>query len=245
MATTPTYSWPTPDDSDLVRDGALAIRDLGDAIDTTVSDIDQGTTKGDLLVYDGTDYQRLGVGTDDQLLIADSGEATGIKWGTPSSGGMTLLASGTLSGATLDLTSIPQDYNEIKFYFQNGTASTTATVNLEANGASGTAYNYVQLQSSTSTVTVAASQSRFGLSQMGTATGTSSQPGTSGVATFSNYNRPASEARIICYFHIWSRQQLDSDIFMSTRSDGPMTSMQLKLSTGTFTGGTYELWGVK
>jgi hypothetical protein len=37
MATTPTYSWPLPDDTDLVKDGAEAIRDLGNAIDTTVS----------------------------------------------------------------------------------------------------------------------------------------------------------------------------------------------------------------
>ena len=36
MATTPNYSWPTPDDTDLVKDGAEAIRDLGDAIDATV-----------------------------------------------------------------------------------------------------------------------------------------------------------------------------------------------------------------
>ena len=33
MATTPNFGWPTPDDTDLVRDGAAAIRALGDAID--------------------------------------------------------------------------------------------------------------------------------------------------------------------------------------------------------------------
>lgn len=36
MAVTPNYSWPTPDNTDLVRDGAEAIRDLGNAIDATV-----------------------------------------------------------------------------------------------------------------------------------------------------------------------------------------------------------------
>jgi hypothetical protein len=35
MPTTANYSWPTPADTDLVKDGAEAIRDLGDAIDTT------------------------------------------------------------------------------------------------------------------------------------------------------------------------------------------------------------------
>lgn len=36
MATTTNYTWTTPDDTDLVKDGASAIRTLGSAIDTTV-----------------------------------------------------------------------------------------------------------------------------------------------------------------------------------------------------------------
>lgn len=43
------------------------------------------TTKGDVYTYD-TANQRLGVGTDGQVLTADSAEATGLKWATPSSG---------------------------------------------------------------------------------------------------------------------------------------------------------------
>ena len=39
------------------------------------------TTKGDLFTYSTTDA-RLGDGTDGQALIADSAEATGLKWGT-------------------------------------------------------------------------------------------------------------------------------------------------------------------
>ncbi|HEY7821859.1 MAG TPA: hypothetical protein VIG24_03440 [Acidimicrobiia bacterium] len=36
MATTSNFGWTTPDDTDLVRDGAAAIRTLGNAIDATV-----------------------------------------------------------------------------------------------------------------------------------------------------------------------------------------------------------------
>jgi hypothetical protein len=36
MATTTNNGWETPDDTDLVKDGALAIRDLGQDIDTSV-----------------------------------------------------------------------------------------------------------------------------------------------------------------------------------------------------------------
>ena len=42
MAITPNYSWPVPDDTDLVKDGAEAIRDLGNAIDTTVDSLPGG-----------------------------------------------------------------------------------------------------------------------------------------------------------------------------------------------------------
>ena len=36
MATTTNYSWTTPDDTALVKDGAAAIRNLANAIDTTL-----------------------------------------------------------------------------------------------------------------------------------------------------------------------------------------------------------------
>ena len=38
------------------------------------------TTKGDLLLHTGSAHARLGVGTDDYVLVADSGETTGVKW---------------------------------------------------------------------------------------------------------------------------------------------------------------------
>jgi hypothetical protein len=37
MATTTNYGWETPDDTDLVKDGALAMRDLGQDIDTSMA----------------------------------------------------------------------------------------------------------------------------------------------------------------------------------------------------------------
>jgi len=36
MANSPNYGWPEPNDSDYVKNGAEAMRDLGDAIDSTV-----------------------------------------------------------------------------------------------------------------------------------------------------------------------------------------------------------------
>ena len=47
------------------------------------------TTKGDLYTFSTTDA-RLGVGTNGQILTADSTAATGIKWAAPSGGGKVL-----------------------------------------------------------------------------------------------------------------------------------------------------------
>ena len=91
MATTTNYSWTTPDDTDLVKDGASAIRSLGSAIDSTVftnagNAVQKSTidAKGDLLVgtADNT-IARLAVGTNGHTLVADSTESTGLKWAAP------------------------------------------------------------------------------------------------------------------------------------------------------------------
>lgn len=44
MATTSAFGWETPDDTDLVKDGAAAIRTLGNSIDTSMSELKGGTT---------------------------------------------------------------------------------------------------------------------------------------------------------------------------------------------------------
>ena len=44
MATTTNFGWTTPDDTDLVKDGASAIRTLGSGIDTSFLDLKGGTT---------------------------------------------------------------------------------------------------------------------------------------------------------------------------------------------------------
>jgi hypothetical protein len=93
MATTTNYSWTTPDDTALVKDGAAAIRSLGTAIDSTVftnagAAVAKATVdaKGDLIAgtADNT-IARLAVGANNTVLTADSTEATGLKWATPSS----------------------------------------------------------------------------------------------------------------------------------------------------------------
>ncbi len=57
------------------------------------------TTKGDLLAHNASTFTRLGVGANDTLLVADSGEATGIKWSTIDTGSF---ADGAVTTAKLE-----------------------------------------------------------------------------------------------------------------------------------------------
>jgi hypothetical protein len=91
MATSPIYSWPEPDNTDLVKNGALAIRTMGNAIDTTMGTMVAKTivdAKGDIIAATAADtVSRLAVGANNTVLTADSTTATGLKWATPSAGG--------------------------------------------------------------------------------------------------------------------------------------------------------------
>ena len=84
MATSPNYGWLEPDNTDLVKNGALAIRTLGNAIDTTMATMTPKsivTTKGDLVAATGASTPaRLAVGNNGETLVADSSTSTGLKW---------------------------------------------------------------------------------------------------------------------------------------------------------------------
>jgi hypothetical protein len=111
MATTTNYSWSTPDDTALVKDGAAAIRSLGTAIDTTVftnagaaiakSIVD---AKGDLIAgtADNTVARLASSGSNGNVLTVDTSTATGLAWAAPAGGGKVLqVVQATSSTATI------------------------------------------------------------------------------------------------------------------------------------------------
>jgi hypothetical protein len=105
MATTTNYAWETPDDTDLVKDGAAAIRTLGSSIDTTTKALNPSTTLGDIEYRSSTanTNTRLGIGTTGQVLIVAGGVPT---WGTAPAGdtgpsfGVGLTSEQTITAST-------------------------------------------------------------------------------------------------------------------------------------------------
>ena len=100
------------------------------------------TTKGD--IYAATAAYtpaRLGVGSNNQVLTADSSTSTGLKWALPSD--WTSLATGTLSGASLDLQSISASYRDLVLDIENPYGTTSGMLKLRINNESGaTSHGY-------------------------------------------------------------------------------------------------------
>jgi hypothetical protein len=207
---------------------------------------DPVTTKGDLYTFSTTDA-RLPVGANDTVLTADSSTATGLKWATSAGGGMTSIASGTLSGTSVSLTSIPGTYNDLVlriFAFNSDTDDKSVKITL--NSATG-ANDYVR-----------------GLAFSGTEASAGGNPdlvvlsGTDD-AVLTNF----IELRLPSYadsstYQLINIQSFGADPSTTTslkyinnamgiyRATAAITSIQIfQTDLPSFTGGTYVLYGVK
>jgi len=149
MATTTNYGWGTPDDTDLVKDGALAIRDLGQDIDTTTKALNPETTTGDIAYRSATanTNTRLAIGTAGQVLTVNSG-ATAPEWATPAATTPGLVLIGTPTTFTSssavninDVFSSTYDNYRVVANFTS-TPSTDLLFRYRVSGADDTTSNY-------------------------------------------------------------------------------------------------------
>jgi hypothetical protein len=247
MATTTNYGWTTPNDTDLVKDGAAAIRTLGSSVDTTTKALNPSTTLGDIEYRSATanTNTRLGIGTSGQVLAVVGGVPA---WSTAAAAGsLTSIASGSLSGTSVSITSISGSYKQLQLHLYGVSLNTTGAILLQVNTDTGSNYSWSNTRNSTNT------NSTSGIGTPGAATSVTLHPAleagntnASVVVTFPNYTDTTSYKLISGnYAGLQSTGVLSGNIGASWGSTSAITSIQLKAeSTYSYDAGTYVLYGV-
>jgi hypothetical protein len=165
MPTTTNYGWTTPADTDLVKDGASAIRTLGTSIDTTTKNLNPSTTLGDIEYRSSSanTNTRLAIGTTGQILTVAGGVPS---WATPAAaGGLTLINTGgtTLTGSSVSITSIPGTYKHLLVVVKDARSSTASIdVIMRFNNDSGSNYAYSAVRNTGTTLAGRSSTSNDG-----------------------------------------------------------------------------------
>jgi hypothetical protein len=128
---------PTPTDlvTDLPADFEVALQGVDTQMKTNADAATQKatlTTTGDIYYASaGSTPARLGIGTTGQVLQVTGGLPA---WGTAPAGGMTLLSTTTLSGATTTISSIPTGYVDLRLILRNVDFSASGSLQIYFNG---------------------------------------------------------------------------------------------------------------
>jgi hypothetical protein len=247
MATTTNYSWSTPDDTALVKDGAAAIRTLGSSADTTVKALNPGTTAGDIDYYTtSTAKARLGIGTAGQLLAVNSG-ATAPEWvAAPASGGITLISTTTLSGASTSLTSIPQTHKHL-FLDLSGITTTLGggyAITLQFNSDTGSNYGFYRIYTNTAgTVTQERSAAQTEITFCGETSTTGGDNAARGFIDIYDYTRTTTRNGFIGFVAKSTNYTIGTTNF-DYKGASAISSIQIKTNATSFTAGTVKLYGM-
>jgi hypothetical protein len=251
---TTNYGFVMPSPTDLVTDLPADFDVFGQAVDTqmltnanaaiakTIVD-----AKGDLIGATAADTPaRLAVGTNGQVLTADSTAATGLAWATATSGSMTSIASGSLSTGTLTLSSISSSYKDLVLVVRDVYTSAATSLRVRLNNDTGSNY----ILTGTQTITTGGSNFLIG------AKDTLMEISNTSLAAGDNNN--AARFEIYDYANATSGKLLRAQTsftssangFVTTELNGgyipatAITRIDFYIGTGTFSGGTYVLYGV-
>ena len=246
MPTTTNYGWTTPADTDLVKDGASAIRTLGTSIDTTTKNLNPSTTLGDIEYRSSSanTNTRLGIGSTGQVLTVSDGVPA---WQTISAGGMTLLSTTTLSGSSTTISSISTAYNNLSVLISGVNVSSNAYIELQANSTGGI-YTYPAIGSNP-TNNNAVTQESFTTSTFYIFQNQLKASNTDNVyqINFINY---ASSSYYKPFFAFGNSMNQENNRVSSLRVGGvqsntAITSLRISCDAGTFSAGQVLIYGVK
>lgn len=197
------------------------------------------TTAGDLIVADGSaSVTRLGIGTNGQILTSNGTTAT---WATPSSGGMTLISTTSLSGSSVSLTSIPGAYNHLQLIIRDYLPNTDGeNLKIALNGETGNHIN-TSVESSNNPRTFGAT-ANLNRDQDDTVAG-----GATVVNIYDYANTTSWKAGLVIgatTYDADTTKWSQYHAILATNLTAAITSIQLSVATGSITSGTALLYGV-
>jgi hypothetical protein len=147
---TTNYGFVLPTSSDLVTDLPADFDVALQGVDTRLKALQPGTTLGDLAYSSATanTNTRLAVGSTGNVLTVAGGVPT---WAAPTTSGMTLLSTTSLTGASVTISSISQSYKHLLVVIKDAYADGIDTPFIKYNGDSGANYaeRYIRVIGST------------------------------------------------------------------------------------------------
>jgi len=198
------------------------------------------TTKGDLYGYSTLDA-RIPIGTNNQVLTADSAQALGLKWATPTTNGWTTLETITLSGTSVTTSATFSGYKQIVLQLSNGAASVNASIRLRVNAITTNYYGMAQSGGGTAlTSTVISNTGGIDLDNNPLQSGTNANV----QFTFPNYDVATTSK--VCFWNGWSLNVAYFGTAMTSGLTAAMTSITYTTVAATATlSGTLYVYGVK
>jgi len=203
------------------------------------------TAKGDLIVATSSGVvTNQAVGTNGQVLTADSTQADGVIWATPSSGGLTLLSTTTLTGSSVTISSISGAYKNLRLIIKDVYTSSVDDINMRLNG--DTAGNYTFARIRVNGTTVAGGNSVGGtflqISAPNTTSNTAVEKGFA-VVFLPRYTDTDQQEVTSTSFGYWSSLPTYYSVSGNYNKSAAITSITLLQGTGNFSGGTAYLYG--
>jgi hypothetical protein len=199
--------------------------------------------KGDIIAATAADtVARLAVGANDTVLTADSTAATGLKWATPSSGSQTTLATGSFSSTSVLITSIDQNYKDLRLYVYDltnssaGGASFRFTINSDSSGL----YNRLTMTGGGNSASTDANNVLLGAP-------INTNPEAKMIIDFFDYtNTTASKSGTFnMYYNDYDGVNFTKYGMWAYRSTTALSSITFTVTSGAFASGTYALVGIK